>query len=139
MSKPASPSIFELGFHIFNKWMYLKQKGVSLEMFFRDNLFAHVAIYGYGALGQRLAADMERMDVEFGCIIDRNAENIRVADIPVLTLADELPAVDVVVVTTVQFYGEIEAQLEEVTDACIVSMEDLVEYVYERNCDFNMV
>lgn len=139
MSKENVPSVLESGFHIFNKWLYLKQRNISLETYFQDNLFSTIAVYGYGALGQRLTDDLKQMDLNIRCIIDRNAEKFKQSDISIVSLSENLPKSDVIVVTPVQFFYEIESDLEKITDSYIVSLEDVVEYVYQKSSNIDMV
>ena len=42
--KSYRPSIFELGFHIFDKWMKLKYEGKSLQKYFDDNCISREII-----------------------------------------------------------------------------------------------
>lgn len=128
MKKKQSPSVFYIGFHIFNKWMKLKNEGKSLQKFFDDNEMKTVAIYGFGALGQRLYEDLKKLDVEVVYGIDKNASNIHMDSLRVVTLNEELEAVDAVIVTPVQFFYEIEAELEKKIKTDIISLEDVVEY-----------
>lgn len=122
------PSIFELGFHIFDKWMKLKYEGKSLQKYFDDNYIKTVAIYGLGALGSRLFEDLQGLEVEVKYAIDQNAANIIRDDVVIYTLEQELPPVDAVIVTPVQFFYDIEKALCGKTDADIISLEDIVEY-----------
>ena len=124
----ASPSIFDLGFHIFDNWMKLKYEGKSLQKYFDDNYIKSVAIYGLGALGSRLFEDLQGLEVEVKCAIDQNAANIIRDDVVIYTLEQELPQVDAVIVTPVQFFYDIEKALYGKTDADIISLEDIVEY-----------
>lgn len=123
-----APTIYEDGFLIFNDWMKLKQEGKSLQSYFEDNRMKKVAIYGFGALGQRLYEDMKKLDVELAYVIDRNAENIKIDGLKVVTLDHELELVDAIIVTPIQFFMDIERDLESRTSADIISIEDVVSY-----------
>ena len=50
----VSSKRFEIGFYILNQWLDLSQRGRKLTPFFDDNLIKNIAIYGKGALGERL-------------------------------------------------------------------------------------
>ncbi len=126
--KSYRPSIFELGFHIFDKWMKLKYEGKSLQKYFDDNCIETVAIYGLGALGSRLYEDLQALDVSVGYAIDRNADNINIEGLKVYTLEQQLPETDAIIITPVQFFCDIECDLDGKTDADIISLEDVVEY-----------
>ena len=122
------PSIFELGFHIFDKWMKLKHEGKSLQKYFDDNYIKTVAIYGLGALGSRLFEDLQGLEVKVLYVIDKNAANINRDDVQMYTLEQKLPQVDAVIVTPIQFFYEIERELNYKLSADIISLEDVVEY-----------
>lgn len=122
------PSIYEDGFQIFNDWMKLKFEGKTLQKFFDDNRMKKVAIYGFGALGQRLYEDLKQLDVEITYVIDRNADNIRIDGLKVVTLDGELDIVDAIIVTPIQFFYDIEKDLESKMSTDIISIEDVVSY-----------
>lgn len=135
--QPYIPNIFELGFHIFDKWMKLKNDGKSLQLYFDDNEIQTIAIYGMGALGSRLYDDILELPVEVKYIIDKNASQIRetkkeLCNIEIYTCEQELPIVDAIVITPIQFYNEIERDLGNKCDADIISIEDVVDYCFYR-------
>lgn len=127
-NKKQPPSIFVLGFSIFNKWMKLKNEGKSLQKFFDDNRIETVAVYGLGALGQRLLEDLEKTDVQVLYAIDKNAANFSITNLCVVTPEDVLKEVDAIIVTPVQYFYEIEMDLEKKIRTDIISLEDVVEY-----------
>lgn len=120
--------VFVLGFHIFNKWMKLKNEGKSLQKFFDDNCIKTVAVYGIGALGERLCEDLRQLKVELCYGIDKDATNKCSKRLRIVTPDDELEPVDAIIVTPVQAFYEIEAELEKRIHTDIISLEDLVEY-----------
>lgn len=130
-NKEEIPPFFLWGFHILNKWLQIKNKNNSLRPYFEDNYLFNVAIYGLGAIGQRLyeELEMEEIDVKYG--IDQNAKNIQIKGLEIKSLEDELPKVDAVIVTPIAFY-EIEKNLYKKMgdEAVIVSIEDIVDYCF---------
>lgn len=129
-----SPSTnrFEQNFHILNKWLCLRQRGQSLLSYFEDNLLLSAAIYGMGAMGERMFDELQSLPVEIAYGIDRMAGK----KIPGLKIYDlnikEYPPTDVIIVTPVSDYWNIVEQLKDKTDAPIVSLEDVVDYVYHK-------
>ena len=126
--KTTIPSIFELGFHVFDKWMKIKHEGKSLQKYFDDNRIKTVAIYGMGSLGERLYEDLKTTDIEVVYAIDRKAAVIKIEGLKIVTLEDSLDKVDAVIVTPIHLFYGIEADLEKVMEADIISLEDVVEY-----------
>lgn len=120
---------FELGFHIFNQWLYLKQKGKNLQPYFEDNLLIDTAIYGMGALGERLYDELKGSDISVKYAIDRIADSKSIPGLKVYGCDEiRLPETDVIIVTPVQDYWGIVELLEAKTDAAIVSLSDIIEY-----------
>ncbi len=120
---------FEVGFGILNQWLHLRQNGKSLLVFFEDNLIESAAIYGMGALGDRLYEELRDGPVTIPYAIDRNAAVITRHDLKIIHPDQEsFPEADVIVVTPVQDYWQMVRLLERKTDAAILSLEDIVEY-----------
>lgn len=110
---------------VFNQWMIDKQEGKSLAMFFNDNGYKKIAIYGMSYLGERLLDELKDSEIEVKYAIDKNADNIY-ADVDIKNLEDDLPEVDAIVVTAVYYYQEIEEELGALVNYPIVSLEDIV-------------
>lgn len=112
-------------YNILNNWLMLKQEGKSLVEYFEKNQYKTIAIYGMKELGERLCDELKSSNVKVAYAVDKNADSIY-ADIDVITPDDDLPKVDVIVVTAVHYFDEIEEMLEEKVDCPIVSIEDIV-------------
>ena len=124
----VSANRFEVGFHIFNRWMMLKNEGKTLRPFFEDNEISTVAIYGMGALGERLLEELEKLDIKVVYAIDRIANSKAVEGLKIVGAEDLLEEADAIIVTPVQDFYAIEQKLELRTDADIISLEDIVDY-----------
>ena len=110
---------------VFNQWMIAKHEWKSIADYLKGNGKKTVAIYGMSFLGERLYDELKDSDIEVKYAIDRNAESI-CTDLDVYTPEDDLPEVDVIIVTAVYFYDEIEEMLEDKVDCVIFSLEDIV-------------
>lgn len=111
---------------VMNQWIINKQEGKSLVNFFEENNYKSIAIYGMSYLGERLMDELKDTGIEVRYAIDKNAENIY-TDIDMKTPEDDLDSVDVVIVTAVFFFDEIEEQLEKKIDCPIISLEDIIQ------------
>ena len=109
----------------FDQWLRIRQEGKTLVDFFEKNDYKTVAIYGMKELGERLYDELENSGITVKYIIDKNADTIY-ADVDVLTPDDELEPVDVVVVTAIYYFDEIEEMLSERVDYPVVSLEDIL-------------
>lgn len=112
-------------YNVLNEWLMLKQEGKSLVDYFERNQYKTIAIYGMKELGERLLDELKKSDVKVVYAIDKNADAIY-ADIDIVTPDNDLPKVDVIVVTAIHYFNEIEELLAEKVDYPIISIEDVV-------------
>lgn len=120
---------FETGFHILNQWLCLRQRGGRLFPYFEENLVGRAAIYGMGALGERLYEELQGGGVSVVYAVDRAAGKKHIPGLKIYGLEEEeLPDADVMIVTPVQDYWPVVAMMETKTKAAIVSLEDIIEY-----------
>ncbi len=110
---------------IFNQWLINKQEGKNLVKFFEKNKYRSIAIYGMSYLGERLLDELKDSGIEVKYGIDKNADNLY-SEVEIKNLTDELPTVDVIVVTSVYYFDEIEEELKNLVDYPIISLEDVV-------------
>lgn len=109
----------------FDQWLRIRQEGKTLVEYFETNGYKTVAIYGMKELGERLYDELKGSDIKVKYIIDRNADQIS-ADVDVITPDNELEPVDVIVVTALYYFDEIEEMLSEAVDYPVVSLEDIL-------------
>ncbi len=112
-------------YNVLNEWLMLKQEGKSLVEYFERNQYKTIAVYGMKELGERLYDELKNSNVKVAYAIDKNADEIY-AEVDVMTPDDDLPEVDVIVVTPIHFFDEIEEMLADKVDYPIVSIEDVV-------------
>ena len=125
----VSGNRFEVGFQILNQWLCLRQKGGSVTSFFKDNLIKNVAIYGMGALGERLYDELKDSEVAVLYGIDRMASSKNMYGLKIYSSCEiAFTETEVIVVTPVQDYNTIVLGLEEKTNAVIMSLEDILDY-----------
>ncbi len=108
------------------KWLKSKESNYHLEDYFCLNNYSKIAIYGMKELGELFFDELRKCDnisVEYA--IDRITV-VKYKDLPILSPDDCLPKVDVIVVTAIHYYNDIEDSLKEVVDCPIVSIEDVV-------------
>ena len=112
----------------FDQWLQIRQQGKTLAEYFTKKGYKTVAVYGMKELGERLCDELRGSDVAVKYAIDKNADFIY-ADVDVVMPDEELAPVDVIVVTAITYFDEIEEMLCEKVDCPIVSLEDIL---YER-------
>ncbi len=109
----------------FDQWLQIRQEGKTLVEYFTRNDYKTVAVYGMKELGERLCDELRGSDITVSYAIDQNADAIY-ADVDVVMPDDELAPVDVIVVTAITYFDEIEEKLCEKVDCPIVSLEDIL-------------
>ena len=99
----------------------------KVEKYILKGGYKKIAIYGMSYLGQCLEETLRKKDIKVICGIDRNASQLYNMNIPIYNSSDNLPEVDVVIVTAVTSYQQIESNLKKKNiNIDIVSLEDIL-------------
>lgn len=112
-------------FLLMNAWMKKKKEGKEIKLYFEKNNYQSIAVYGLSYVGERVLDELEESGVEVKYAIDKNADFVY-TDLVVYKPEDKLPDVDVVVVTAVYFFEEINEMLSSKMRCPIVSLEDIL-------------
>lgn len=112
-------------FKIMNQWVRIKQEGKNLSSYFEENGYKKIAIYGMSYVGETLVNELKETNIQVLYGIDQNADNLY-AEVDVISLEDNLEAVDAIVVTAITFFEEIEEKLNQLIDCPIISLEDIL-------------
>lgn len=112
-------------YYILNRWLEVKQKGKNLKEFFEDNEFSSIAIYGTKELGIALYRELKDTNIQVLYAIDQNPSDV-MEGIKVYTPQEDLPQVDVIVITAPHYYNAIEDELYKNVNYPVVSIEDVV-------------
>lgn len=111
-------------FLMMNKWVKVKQEGKNLSSYFMEHGYKRIAIYGMSYAGETLINELKDSDIELAYGIDQKKGLYSYIDI--LSLDENLPEVDAVVVTAITFFDEIEEVLSEKVSCPIISLEDIL-------------
>jgi hypothetical protein len=110
---------------VYDEWLKVRQDSKSLIQYFEKRDYKNIAIYGMSYLGESIVRELKDSDVNVLYGIDKNAENIY-STVEVMNLSDNLPKVDVVVVTAVFFFDEIAEELKNMMNCPIISLEAII-------------
>lgn len=125
-----------IGFHLYDKWLRNLRKGKTVDCFFYDNFYDKIAIYGIGLIGTQLYEELQNTSVQVPFAIDVAASEKMVDSLDIIVPAElryESRNIDAIVVTPIQFFGEIEKLLlDYVRNIDIISVEQVVEYTLYR-------
>lgn len=108
-----------------NNWIGKKQKNINLSSYFEKMGYNSVAIYGMKEVGERLYGELKDTKTEVKYAVDQNAESIY-ADIDVYSPDDDLPEVDVIVVTATYYYNSILNNIKDKISCPIISLDDVI-------------
>lgn len=106
-------------------WIKKKQQGKNMAGFLKNNSYHLVAVYGLGNIGELLVEELkDYIEIYYG--IDRREIS---AIFPVYKPEDSLPEADVVIVTAVYEFEEIEDMLKKKLNCPIYSIEDIIYFM----------
>lgn len=112
-------------FLMMNRWVQAKQEGKNVSDFLEHNAYKNIAIYGMSYVGETLLEELKDTDIHVAYGIDKGAESIY-AEIDIVSPDDNLQEVDVIVVTAITFFEDIEEKLSKKVNCPIVSLEDIL-------------
>ena len=110
---------------LMNQWVKIKQDGKDIGTYLKERNFSSVAVYGLSYVGQTLVEELKNGEVHVKYGIDRKA-NGDFEGLKVYKPEEELPNVDVVIVTSIAFMPEIEERLSQKMSCPIISIEDIL-------------
>ena len=131
----ANADKFQNYFMLMNKWLKIKQDGKNLSEYFVSKGYHAIAIYGMGDIGESLVNEIRNSGIDIKYGIDQNAKKNDSDGLPILQLNDELPNVDVVIVTPVYYYENIEYILCNRVKCPVISLEEVLDMVNEKAFD----
>lgn len=113
--------------NLYEKWLRIKEKGLSIKSFFAKYSYNDVALYGMGMVSKHIMEELKESGINIVCGIDRNYKNGW--DIPIYTPDSIVDDVDVIVVTTIYDYYTIRQSLKKKTHVTILSFGEIIDEV----------
>ena len=116
---------FKRYFDVTNRWLELQQNDWKVEEYFKQKGYEHIAVYGLGEFGSRLADALSYSNIIIDYAIDR--KKIKNKRIEVKNFEeDELPEVDAVVVTPFMVFESVQKALQTRYSCPIISIEEII-------------
>jgi glycosyltransferase involved in cell wall biosynthesis len=118
---------FSMNISVFKQWLYYSEKGITMEKLLCDKNYMNIAIYGMGDLGECLLESLSEslcINILYG--IDRRAKYFKF-NFPVYFPEEDIPESDVIIVTVLNDFKEIEYNLRQKSKCKIISIVDLFE------------
>lgn len=108
----------------FNYWMTLRETDRHVADYLLRNNMKNIAIYGYGALGRHLVAELDDSGISIRYIIDRDVR-LNHLKYDIKRPEDVLPEVDAVIVTPVDDFEQIYFSLKKQIECRILSLLEI--------------
>lgn len=109
------------------EWLSWKSRKKNIAEWLLNRDIKSVAIYGMGELGNRLYEDLSKFEdvINVNYVIDNNITNT-FSELPVLSLEDNLPKVDAIIVTPFFAFESIENSIKKkLPDTNIISLAEI--------------
>lgn len=107
------------------RWIHIRNEGKSIGTYLYQCGYCTAAIYGMKELGKELFYELKESEVKVKYAIDKNADDLY-AEIDVYRPDEKLEPVDVVIVTAVHWFDDIEKDIKSKLRCPILSLEDVV-------------
>ncbi len=111
-------------FRLMNNWTRNYQNKKNISEYLKNNGISTVAIYGLGDVGETLYNELNATDVQILYGIDQSVDYF--CNIPIYKKNDLIPEVDLIIVTAITAYKDIEVELSKKIRCKIISIEELV-------------
>ena len=111
----------------FDKWLTESENNNFIREFLQKRNIKRVGVYGYGMLGRHLVFELRQSDISVEWIMDKRGDVIS-CGYPVLNpdKTGYIPEVDIIIVTAVADFDEVEAMLYEKADYPVISLMEIV-------------
>ncbi len=106
-----------------HKMLTKREQNKSIRVFFSNNNYSNIAIYGMGVLANHFIIDLKHAEIPIKYIIDENANSI-VDEYPIYEPNNNLPIVDVIVIT-VYDEGIILEKLKNMCSTDIIMIDEI--------------
>ena len=103
--------MFEGLYRQMNEWFAQEQKGNTLVKYLEKNNYNKIAIYGMGDAANRVFDSVQGSDVEI--VFEADKARSLYSDVPLLTLEDEFPKVDLIIATNFMSFENVKEKLEQ--------------------------
>lgn len=111
-------------YQLMDEWVRVKQEGGSVADYLSNKGYRTIAVYGAGIVGQTLIEELQGSAVSISYAVDKNI--VTYSPVKTLSLQDELPEVDAMIVTPITYFEEIEQELKKKISCPILSIDDVI-------------
>jgi hypothetical protein len=115
------------------KWLAAYQNKHMFHSYFQKNNLRHIAVYGYGRLGERLVNELVNSKDEVKCVIDKRKIK-SMYPFPFITPNMDMQEIDVIVLTIVQYPESMIKELSDKYNCKVISLEDIFNWYDMQEC-----
>lgn len=117
-----------LNLEIMSRWLFIKNLGLNLAAYFIQNHYQKIAIYGMAELGCRLLDELEGLGLHVSYGVDRRPMAVNARNrLPIIAPNERWEQdIDVMVVTPVFYYNEIEEMIHDKVKCSVVSLKEII-------------
>ena len=117
---------YKLYGNLLSTWMMIISKGKTLVEYFNDHHYKNIGIYGLDKLGICLYFELQKSDIEVKYAIDPKAKHFSYLNINVITPTDNFEPTDAIIVTNVEKFDKISAEIQNKGNYNVISLEDII-------------
>jgi FlaA1/EpsC-like NDP-sugar epimerase len=113
--------------NVMTNWCMAFTEGTAIGVWLVEHNYKRIAIYGMGISGEILFKQLSsNKEINVVCGIDRN-KDIKISGLEMYSIENEIPQVDIVVVTAVYSFEQIKADIEMKCKCKVISLDYLVD------------
>ena len=116
-------------FHVVAEWFLISKKK-NIDSFFMHYKVSSIAIYGASLLGEILYKELENSDMSIECFLDMSKAGY-LYDKRILSPTEDIPEVDMIIVTAIYDFCYIEKMLHEIKGLHYTPIVSLAEVVLD--------
>jgi len=114
----------EIIMNLLDKWLTFKEQGISFDTYLIENGYQSIAIYGMGILGRHLLKEFEGGKIDVKYVIDKRSIKA-MSELPVYSICDSWPVVDLIIVTPVVELTEIIKMVKAKIECPVIGIDEL--------------
>ena len=117
---------------IYDLWLETIINQIKITDYLVDNNYREIGIYGMADLGERLFQMLNsdsRLQVRF--VMDKSPNKL--GDFELLSVENDIPKVDIIIVTSEYYFDEICQNLSKKSNAKLISIKGLIGQASRRN------
>lgn len=112
-------------YSVMNQWLYIHHSKRSLVDYFEKYQYKNIAIYGMRELGRNLCDELQYSNVSVDYFIDMS-KGVTYKSLKRYSPNDDLPPVDVIIVTAIHYYDDIRNKLSDRVQCPIISLDKVI-------------